>query len=123
MKTLAALLLLVFGLIAPATAGEYSLANRPEVSFKGGPTHVSPYPQSKRAAAVWAADTCWNDCKSSCAWKMEACVSSTDADACRPQLDACDRSCQRSCRSWSSGPLGGPLQGLADIYLAPPIPK
>ena len=54
MKPLVAVLVLIAGLLAPAAAGDYSLNNRPEVSFKGGPVHVSPYPMSKRAAAVWA---------------------------------------------------------------------
>ena len=105
MKTLAALLLLILGLVAPAAAGGYTMENRPEVVFKGGVVHQSPYPQSRRAAAVWANDACWRECKASCTWKMEYCVRSSDADACRPELDACDRSCQRSCRSFSARPV------------------
>ena len=112
MKVLFALLVLVASVFAaewaaPAAAGEYSLANRPEVVFKDGPAHVSPYPQSRRAASVWQSDACWRDCKSACAWKLEYCVGSADADACRPHLDACDRTCQRSCRGLSGGPLLG----------------
>jgi len=107
MKILAALLLLILGLAAPAAAGQYKMENRPEVIFKGGIVHQTPYPQSKRAASVWASDACWRDCSSSCAWKMEYCVRSNDADSCRPRLDACDRSCQRSCRGLSAGPLLG----------------
>lgn len=108
MKTLALALLFVLGLAAQALAGEYTLENRPQVVFKGGIVHQTPYPQSKRAAAVWASDACWRDCSASCTWKMETCVrSGGDADACRPHLDACDRSCQRSCRSVWSGPLLG----------------
>jgi hypothetical protein len=107
MKILAAVLLLVLGLAAPVAAGEYTLENRPEVTFKGNIVHQTPYPQSKRAASVWNSDTCWRDCRSSCTWKMEYCVGSADADACRPHLDACDRSCQRSCRGLSAGPLLG----------------
>jgi hypothetical protein len=41
---------------------------------------------------------------------MEYCVRATPADACRPHLDACDRSCQRSCRT-----RGGPLLGFIDF--------
>jgi hypothetical protein len=107
MKILAALLLLVWGLLAPAAAGDYRLENRPVVVFKGGIVHQTPYPQSRRAASVWHSDACWRDCTSSCAWKMEYCVRASDADACRPHLDACDRSCQRSCRGFSAGPLLG----------------
>ena len=110
MKPLVAALVLIAGLLAPAAAGDYSLENRPEVSFKGGPVHVSPYPMSKRAAAVWASDACWRDCTSACNWKMEYCVRASDADACRPYLDGCDRACQRSCRS-----RGGPLLGFVDF--------
>jgi hypothetical protein len=112
MKALTALLLLIVGLAAPAAAGDYTLANRPEVIFpgpNGGTVRVSPYPAGTRAAAVWASDACWRDCKSNCAWKMESCVSVMAADTCRPHLDACDRSCQRSCRS-----RGGPLLGFID---------
>jgi hypothetical protein len=111
MKRLATLLL-TLGLLAPAGAGEYRLENRPEVVFpgpKGGIVHVSPYPAGKRAAAVWASDACWRDCKTGCTWRMETCVGAMDADSCRPHLDACDRACQRSCRA-----RGGPLLGFID---------
>jgi hypothetical protein len=107
MKALSVMLLFLLGLVAQAAAGGYTSENRPEVTFKGGVVHQSPYPQSKRAASVWASDACWHDCSSSCAWKMEYCVRSSDADSCRPHLDACDRSCQRSCRGLSAGPLLG----------------
>ena len=105
--TLLSSLGLVLGLAAPAAAGGYKLENRPEVVFKGGIVHQSPYPQSKRAASVWASDACWRDCTSSCNWKMEYCVGSSDPDACRPHLDACARSCQRDCRGLSAGPVLG----------------
>jgi hypothetical protein len=105
-------LALLLGVIAaPAAAGDStSFAHRPEVSFKGGPPHVSPYPASKRSAAVWAADACWRDCKTDCTWRMEYCVRFDDADACRPKLDACDRACQRSCRT-----RGGPFAAFFDF--------
>jgi hypothetical protein len=109
MKALAALVLLIAGLMAPAAAGDYSFANRMAVIFPGGAVHVSPYPAGKRAAAVWASDACWRDCTASCNWRMAACIRATDADACRPHLDACDRACQRSCRGH-----GGPLLGFID---------
>jgi hypothetical protein len=109
MKALAATLLLTVGLLAPAGAGDYRLENRPEVSFNGGPVHISPYPMGKRAGSVWAADACWRDCTASCNWNMAACIEATDADACRPHLDACDHACQRDCRS-----RGGPLLGFVD---------
>ena len=109
MKVLAAVLFLLCGLAASAWAGDYTLENRPEIVFKGGIVHQTPYPQGQRAASVWKSDACWRDCKASCTWKMEYCVGvgATDPDACRPQLDACDRTCQRDCRGLSAGPLLG----------------
>jgi hypothetical protein len=110
MKLLTALFVLVAGVVAlaaSAAAGDYTLENRPEVVFKGGVIHQTPYPQGARAASVWKSDACWRDCKSACTWKMEYCVGAADPDACRPHLDACDRSCQRSCRGFSAGPLLG----------------
>jgi hypothetical protein len=115
MRLLAAPCLLL-ALVAPALAGDYSWERRPQVVFPGpqrGIVHVSPYPASKRTAAVWASDACWRDCNASCTWTFEACVSRTDADLCRPYLDSCDRACQRACRT-TSGPLLGPLVGLFD---------
>ena len=104
MKILAAVLLLVWGLVASAIAGDYTLENRPELVFKGGIVHQTPYPQGRRAASVWKSDACWRGCAATCTWKMETCVQSMDADACRPNLDACDRACQRDCRGLSAGP-------------------
>ena len=107
MKVLSVTLLFILGMVAQAAAGQYKYENRPEVIFKGGIVHQTPYPQSRRAASVWASDACWRDCKTSCTWRMEYCVGSNDADAGRPRLDACDRSCQRTCRGISGGPLLG----------------
>jgi len=53
MKALTAVLLLISALAAPAVAGDYTMNNRPEVIFKGGIVHQTPYPQGKRAASVW----------------------------------------------------------------------
>jgi hypothetical protein len=107
MRALALVILFVLGWLAPAAANDYSLANRPEVVFKGGVVHQTPYPQSKRTASVWKSDACWRDCSSACKWKMEYCVTSSDPDTCRPHLDACDRACQRDCRGISGGPFLG----------------
>jgi hypothetical protein len=106
MKVLVALVLFV-GLVAPAAADDYLLEHRPHISFKNGPVHVTPYPQSGRSMTVWNRIACWNDCKTDCNARMAGCVGSADPDACRPHLDACDRSCQRSCRSFWQGPLLG----------------
>jgi hypothetical protein len=112
MKVLLTVILFVLGLAAQAAAGDYTLENRPEVVFKGGISHQTPYPQGKRSTSVWVSDACWRDCSASCTWRMETCVrGSGDADACRPHLDACDRSCQRGCR----GPWSGPLLGFLDF--------
>ncbi|HWL31295.1 MAG TPA: hypothetical protein VNQ50_04105 [Xanthobacteraceae bacterium] len=102
-----ALVLSVSGFVVPASAGDYTLENRPQVVFKGGIAHVSPYPMSRRSASIWSSDACWRDCSASCTWAMESCVRAEGADACVPRLDACDRSCQRACRDPSSGPLLG----------------
>jgi hypothetical protein len=110
MKSLAALLLLVLGLTAPAAAWEIGMENRPQVTFpgpKGGIVHQSPYPQSSRSATIWNGDACWHECKTSCTYKMEYCVRGSSADECRPSLDGCDRACHRSCRAWWQGPLLG----------------
>ena len=110
MRFLSALVLLILtvAFAAPAVAGEpYSLATRPELVFKGGTKRITPYPQGKRSTAVWSFDSCWRGCTSSCNWTMVSCIRASDADLCRPHLDACDRSCQRSCRSIGAGPLLG----------------
>jgi hypothetical protein len=114
MKPLTALALAAAALLAAslvAQAGEYSYDNRPVITFPGSRMlHVSPYPVGKRAAAIWKSDACWRDCTADCNWRMTACLQDNDADACRPYLDACDRSCQRSCRT-----RGGPLLGFVDF--------
>jgi hypothetical protein len=114
MKTLAATLLLVLASILvsvwPASAGGYTLENRPLVVFPGphgGIAHQTPYPQGSRSKSVWVSDACWHDCNSTCVGKVDACIAALDPDQCRPHLDTCDRTCQRSCRSIWSGPLLG----------------
>jgi hypothetical protein len=102
-----ALALLAPGLVAPASAGDYALENRPQVVFRGGTAHVSPYPMSRRSASIWGSDACWRDCSASCTWAMESCVRAEGADACVPRLNSCDRACQSTCRDPSSGPLLG----------------
>ena len=82
-KAWVAALLMVLGLALPTLAGDYTLENRPELIFKGGIVHQTPYPQGARAASVWKSDACWRGCKASCTWKMEYCVGSSDADTCR----------------------------------------
>jgi hypothetical protein len=111
-KVLAALMLLFAGLVLPAAADDYSYANRPLVAFphpRGDVIHVSPFPMSKRAAAVWAADSCWRECTTLCGQRMTACVNFRDADACRPHLQACDLTCQKQCRT-----RGGPALNITN---------
>lgn len=109
MKVLVALVML-FGWLASAAANDYRLEHRPELSFKNGPVHVTPYPQSGRTMTVWNRDACWRDCKTDCTARMIGCTGETGADTCRPHFDACERACQRSCRS----PWQGPLLGFVD---------
>jgi hypothetical protein len=112
MKALTAALLIVAGIAGPAAAGGYSLANRPSVAFPapyGGAVHVSPYPMSKRAASVWASDSCWRDCTGQAAWRFESCIGKLGPQACRSELDADDRACLRWCRT-----RGGPLLNITD---------
>lgn len=110
MRALSLALLFVFGLVAAAAAEDYTMANRPKVTFKGGTIHQSPYPQNSRQASVWNSDACWRDCTATCNAKMAGCMSANTSDACRPYLDACDRTCQRDCRGW----WGGPFLGVVD---------
>src|SRR5689334_10530950 len=78
-------LLFVFALVAPAAAGDdYRFEHRPPLSFKKGPVHISPYPQSGRSMTVWNRDACWNDCKTDCNVRMAGCTGESGADACRP---------------------------------------
>ena len=82
----------VWACAAPAMPGDYTLENRPEVVFKGGIVHQTPYPQGRRAASVWASDACWRDC--TVELHLENGIlrrARADPDACRPHLDACDR--------------------------------
>ena len=82
--------------------------NRPVVVFKGGIVHQSPYPQGRapglgvglrRLLARLQGDLHLEN------GRLHAL--GNDPDPCRPQLDACDRSCQRDCRGLSGGPLLG----------------
>ena len=112
MKLMAAILALTAGFAATAAANDYTYANRPQVAFapgRGGIVHVSPFPMSSRAAAVWASDACWRDCSNQATWRFERCVGVTGADACRAAMDADDRACLRACRS-----RGGPYLNITD---------
>ena len=112
MKTLAAWLSMTAALAAPALAGDYAYANRPQVTFpgpRGGIVHVSPFPMSSRAAAVWASDSCWRDCTSAAGWRFGRCLGVENARSCRTALDAADRACQRTCRT-----RGAPYLNITD---------
>jgi hypothetical protein len=105
-----ALLIALIAIIAtPALADGLSVKSTRAVpgAVQGPDLHISPYPQSKRSAAVWAGTNCWNDCQTNCGAQFSMCNTSYGPDACRPALDACDRSCQRTCRI-----KGGPLLPL-----------
>jgi hypothetical protein len=107
MKILPALALIAAALIGPAAAGDDSLADRPQIVFSGrggDRIHVSPYPMSSRAAAIWSSDACWRACGANCAGQFNACGRSNGAEACRSGLDRCDRICVYECRN-----AGGPV--------------
>jgi hypothetical protein len=63
-----------------------------------------PFPRSERAASIWAADWCWKDCGSYCAWGMAGCLQQDSQGQCLKLTDKCDRYCQRQCRT-----MGGPF--------------
>ena len=111
MQRIAAALLLL-GVALPAAATDYSYANRPQVLFpgpRGDRAHVSPFPMSRRAAAIWASDLCWRDCTSASAWRFSRCILDFGADPCRAAMDADDRACLRACRL-----RGGPYVNITD---------
>jgi hypothetical protein len=112
MKSLIGLLLMMVCLAAPAAAGDYSYANRPHVVFhgpRGGSVHVSPFPMSKRSAAIWTSDACWRACTSAAAWRFARCTGIHGAEACRAVMDSDDRACLRSCRT-----RGGPYVNVTE---------
>ena len=112
MKAPFSLLLVILAITAPAKAGDYSYASRPQVVFpgpRGGFVHVSPFPMSNRSAAVWASDACWRDRTSTAAFRFERCIGVYGADACPSVMDADDRACLRSCRT-----RGGPYLNFTE---------
>jgi len=122
-RILAALFVLFAGLAGPAQADpfgiiqfhSYKMENRPTVVFppppKGGSKHMSPYPSSKRAAAVWESDFCWRKCTGETSWRYDACAYDPGKggyESCRYRLEADNRTCLRACRT-----RGGPMVNLA----------
>ena len=107
MKVLSVVLLFLFGAVACAAAGDYSMDNRPVVVFKGGIVHQSPYPQGRRQPRSGPPTPAGATARPTCNWKMDDCIGRHRPGPCRPHLDACDRSCQRNCRGISGGPLLG----------------
>jgi len=107
MKIHAVLLLIAGILMGLAACSDYKLENRPQVVFSGrggDKSYISPYPMSTRAASILTADACWRRCAANCAWRFNACGRSNGAEACRSDLDRCDRLCVYECRT-SGGPL------------------
>ena len=121
---MAAAVLLLAGLCGTAQADPFGIIQfhsykpeyRPVVVFppppKYGSVHVSPYPASKRAAAVWESDLCWKKCTGATSWRHDACIQvlspEIGVEACRYRLDAENRACLRACRT-----RGGPMVNLA----------
>jgi hypothetical protein len=90
-----------------AACSDYKLENRPQVIFSGrggDRMHITPYPMSSRAAAIWQSDACSRSCGAKCAAAYNACGYAKGAEACRPALDRCDRLCVFDCRT-----EGGPF--------------
>ena len=90
-----------------AGCSDYKLENRPTMIFagRGGDKHhISPYPMSERSAAMWKTGACWRECSSKCAVEFNACGREQGVEACRPNLDRCDRICVHECRN-DGGPL------------------
>jgi hypothetical protein len=107
MKIFLTLALIAWAVIGPAAAGDYTMDNRPAMIFSGRggeKMHMSPFPMSSRAAAVWNSDACWRACGAKCGGQFNACGRANGAEACRSGLDRCDRICVWQCRS-SGGPL------------------
>ncbi len=107
MKIFLTIALIAWAAIGPAAGGDYTLDKRPQIVFsgRGGDTiHVSPFPMSSRAAAIWTSDACWRGCGANCAGQFNACGRTNGTEACRSALDRCDRICVWQCRS-SGGPL------------------
>jgi len=100
--------LLIAGALAGLTAcSDYKLENRPQVIFSGrggDKAHITPYPMSERAAAIWKSDACWRGCGAKCAGQFNSCGRANGAEACRSALDRCDRMCVFDCRT-SGGPV------------------
>ena len=111
-------MLLLTGLLLPA--GQASSANlrvsrysavpppvvgpHPPIWRYNAPPQPPPFERSKRSAAIWASDACWNDCRASCAWDLNGCLHYNTQGTCILYSAACDRYCQRDCRI-QSGPF------------------
>ena len=85
----------------------YQMEHRAKVVFPGKRVHVSPYPMSKQAAAVWGDDYCWRTCTGESGWQFQDCWRTKGPEVCRQLSEANNRFCQRTCRS-----RGGPWLAL-----------
>jgi hypothetical protein len=107
MKYAAVLMVLLAGLcgsIGPAAAAD--LGPMTAQSWRmTAPRDTLPFPRSERSQAVWASNTCWSQCGSSCTWGEVECLEHDSQGQCLKLTDKCDRSCQRTCRGASAGPF------------------
>ena len=85
----------------------YQMEHRAKVVFPGKRVHVSPYPMSKQAAAVWGDDYCWRTCTGESGWQFQDCWRTKGPEVCRQLSEVNNRFCQRTCRS-----RGGPWLAL-----------
>ena len=107
MKIHLILLLIVGTLSGLAACSDYKLENRPTIVFSGrggDKAHITRYPMSERASAIWISDVCRRGCAANCAGQFNSCGRVNGAEACRTALDRCDRRCVFQCRNG-----GGPL--------------
>lgn len=82
--------------------GAVSRMSAPDIPY------APPVP-SRRAAAVWASESCWRGCTSQCGAEFQACLRVEWIDNCNNRDNACNRTCQKACRLY-----GGPLLNWTD---------
>jgi hypothetical protein len=80
-------------------------------SFRLPPVSIpyEPPVPTRRAAAVWASEPCWQDCTAQCGAQFQVCLRVDWIDDCVTQSSACNLRCQKACRLY-----GGPLLPWTD---------
>jgi hypothetical protein len=104
-------LLSLFVPLADEAAGADAGYERSARSFRL-PSFSIPYTPplpSRRAAAVWASEPCWQDCTAQCGAHFQVCLRLDFVEGCNAQNTACNLRCQKACRLY-----GGPLVNWLD---------